>query len=106
MSPQVLQVLLSLHDEPRHGYAIIQDIRDRTDRQIQLTASTLYDALARLLEKALIRGTGTPAGRDSRRRYYELTPLGRQETTREITRLEDLLRSARTVRRPRKGATR
>jgi DNA-binding PadR family transcriptional regulator len=107
MSPQVLQVLLSLHAEPRHGYAIIQDIRDRTGQQIRLTASTLYDALARLLDQGLIREIETPADeRDSRRRSYELTALGRQAMAREIARLEEVLRSARSVRRPKKGTAR
>ena len=30
LSPQVFQILLSLADRERHGYAIIQEIRDRT----------------------------------------------------------------------------
>jgi hypothetical protein len=38
LSPQVFQILVSLVREPRHGYALIQDIRERTDNEIHLTA--------------------------------------------------------------------
>ena len=72
MSPQVFQILLSLHDHPLHGYAIIQDIAKRTDGEVRLTASTLYDALARLVEQGL-------TGDDALRRIAELrrgTPDG------------------------------
>ena len=49
LSAQVFQILLSLLDEDLHGYALIQDIRRRTDGEISLTASTLYAAVKRLL---------------------------------------------------------
>ena len=41
LSAQVFQILLSLLDEDLHGYALIQDIRRRTDGEVVLTASTL-----------------------------------------------------------------
>jgi len=107
LSPQVLQVLLSVSQAPMHGYAIIQDVRARTDGQMALTASTLYDALARLLDAGLIRETAPPSDDlDPRRRYYELTAAGRETIAREIGELEALLRSARAAHRPRKGAVR
>lgn len=107
LSPQVFQVLLSLHHDPQHGYAIIQDIRDRTDDQMRLTASTLYDALARLVDQGLIEEVDAPTdSADSRRRYYAITKTGRQAVEREVRRLEDLVRMARAAGVARKGATR
>jgi DNA-binding PadR family transcriptional regulator len=99
LTPQVFQILLSLSDGPAHGYAVINDIRDRTEREMQLTASTLYDALARLLDQSLIVEI-EPAEdeRDSRRRYYALTPLGRDVLAGETRRLERLLAMARQKR--------
>jgi DNA-binding PadR family transcriptional regulator len=98
MSPQVFQILLSLLDGPLHGYAIIQDVARRTDGEIKLTASTLYDALSRLVDQALIEEAPSPAeadSRDSRRRYYALTRAGRDAAEREAARLERLLDAAR-----------
>ena len=101
MTPQVFQILLSLADGPKHGYAIIADIRERTSDEMQLTASTLYDALARLADQALIREATPPAdapSSDSRRRYYELTSSGRAAAEHESARLARLLEMARAKR--------
>jgi DNA-binding PadR family transcriptional regulator len=106
LSPQVFQILLSLHQSPQHGYAIIQDVLERTAGEIRLTASTLYDALARLVDHQLIEEAETPtdaAGQDSRRRYYQLTPLGRRTSKLEVDRLERLLRTAREAGAIRRG---
>ena len=98
LSPQVFQILLSLSDRPRHGYAIILDVRERTRDEIRLTASTLYDALARLVDQTLIEEVDRPAGetdRDSRRRYYQLSRRGREAAEIEARRLERLTQMAR-----------
>jgi DNA-binding PadR family transcriptional regulator len=97
MSPQVFQILLALVDGPLHGYAIIQDVASRTNGEIKLTASTLYDALARLVDLAWIEEAPAPRGRDadSRRRYYRLTAEGRDAAGRETARLGRLLSAAR-----------
>ena len=97
LSPQVFQVLLSLHQGPLHGYSIIQDIRERTSDEVRLTASTLYDALARLLDQGLIHEVRSTreSGEDSRRRYYDITKAGQQAAQHEVQRLERLIRMAR-----------
>jgi hypothetical protein len=43
-------VLVSLADRDRHGYAILQDIAERTDGRIRLSPSTLYAVIKRLLD--------------------------------------------------------
>jgi DNA-binding PadR family transcriptional regulator len=101
ISPQVFQVLLSLADGPQHGYAIVRDIRERTNDEVRLTASTLYDALARLVDQSLIQELDAPPDRadhDARRRYYQLTRLGRQAAEAEAKRLERVLEMAREKR--------
>jgi DNA-binding PadR family transcriptional regulator len=97
----VFQILLSLADGPLHGYASVQDIHRRTDGEVRLTASTLYDALARLVDQGLIAELSEPpdeADHDGRRRYYSLTPAGRRAAMREADRLESLLEMARAKR--------
>jgi len=101
LSPQVFQVLLSLSDKPLHGYAIIQDIRQRTDGDMRLTPSTLYDALARLSDQGLIdevEDAAKPVDADSRRRSYRLTSLGRDVAEAEARRLARLIAMAREKR--------
>ena len=101
LSPQVFQILLTLSAGSRHGYAIIADVAERTDGQIRLTASTLYDALARLLDDRWLKEVAAPTvarDRDERRRYYELTPSGRDALDGETARLEWMLSTARQKR--------
>jgi DNA-binding PadR family transcriptional regulator len=97
----VFQILLSLSDRDLHGYAIIQDIRERTEGEVTLTASTLYAAVKRLLDGGLISELDTRPGRDeddSRRRYYHITPLGLDVVRLEAARLERAVRMARRKR--------
>ena len=99
LSEPVFHILLSLSDRELHGYAIIQDIRQRTDGALELTASTLYAAIKRLLESRLIEEvTRRPAEDDPRRRYYAITPLGLDVARLETARLERTLRMARQKR--------
>jgi DNA-binding PadR family transcriptional regulator len=96
LSTQVFQILLSLVDEDLHGYAILQDIAARTGGEVTLTASTLYAAIKRLLDLGWIEEVRSRArDDDSRRRYYHLTALGRQNARDEAQRLERLAAMAR-----------
>jgi len=99
LSTQVFQILLSLVDRELHGYAIIQDVAERTDDEVRLTASTLYAAVKRLLDQGLIDEVRSRArDDDARRRYYRLTPAGRKAARDEAHRLERLAAMARAKR--------
>jgi DNA-binding PadR family transcriptional regulator len=101
LSPQVFQILLSLADGPLHGYAMIQTIHKRAGDEFRLTASTLYDAIARLLDRGWIVETAArdhADDQDSRRRYYQLTAAGREAAKGEARRLEGLIALARSKR--------
>lgn len=91
-------ILLGLGDGPRHGYAIIRDIEERTAGAMRLRSGTLYTALQRLERNGLIEeGDRRPAPDqdDQRRRYYEITHVGRQVARLEAARLEAMLSTAR-----------
>jgi DNA-binding PadR family transcriptional regulator len=95
-------VLLCLADGDQHGYAIMQEVMQRTEGKVRLWPATLYGSLRRLMEEDLIeecqrRAAGNAD--DLRRRYYRLSPFGRRVLTAEIERLEDLVKAARAKRR-------
>ena len=92
LSPQQFHILLALSDGERHGYGIILEVAERTNQTLKMGTGTLYTAIARLLELALIAETEEG---DGRRRYYRLTPAGRQVLKAETARLETLLGYAR-----------
>jgi DNA-binding PadR family transcriptional regulator len=87
-------VLLALADEDRHGYGIIKEVEERTNGQLELETGTLYAAMKRMRDDQLIEAVPAserPAGEDSRRRTYRLTPFGRKVLKAESQRLAHLL---------------
>ena len=101
LSAQVFQILLSLLDGDMHGYALIQDVRHRTDDEIVLTASTLYAAVKRMLGVGWIEEVEPeepPPDHDERRRYYRMTARGRAAARAEAQRLQRLTDMARDKR--------
>ena len=95
LKPHWFHVLLSLGDQERHGYGIMQEVLDRTACKVRLWPATLYGTLKRLMESGLIEESGelpAPELDDARRRYYRLTHLGRRVLAAESKRLEDLVR--------------
>ena len=94
----VYHVLLSLAEGHKHGYAIIRDVADRTDGRTEIEAGTLYAAIKRMRDDALISEVDAPADADSRRRYYSVTPFGRQVLREESLRLEAMVELAREAR--------
>jgi DNA-binding PadR family transcriptional regulator len=94
LSEQLFQILLSLVDEPRHGYGIIQDVASRTG--VTLGAGTLYSAIKRIRGWGWVEEVDAPgADDDPRRRYYGITREGRGVARAEARRLEALVRDAR-----------
>ena len=88
-------ILICLVEGEQHGYGIMQDVLERSGGKVRLWPATLYGSLKRLIVKGLIAESGerpAPELDDARRRYYKLTPLGRQVLDLESQRLKDLVR--------------
>ena len=99
-----LLILASLADGDRHGYAIKKDIVDRTGGAVRLGSTTLYRLLGQLLGDKLIEGASARPARhldDERRRYFHITPAGRQALADETRLLERVLLAVRPPQRPR-----
>ena len=93
-------ILLSLAEEEKHGYAIIQDVEARTERELRLSPGTLYRSIQRMLEQGLIvetRDRPAPEDDDERRRYYRITPHGVAAAKAEARRLSQLVKMARAA---------
>lgn len=88
-------ILVCLVEGEQHGYGIMQEALERSGGKVRLWPATLYGSLKRMIESGLIAESGErPAAEldDARRRYYKLTPLGRQVLDLEGQRLKDLVR--------------
>jgi len=91
------EIMLTLADSERHGYAIMREVEERTGGQVSLHPGTLYRALARLVDNDLLQELGqraAPELGDERRKYYSLTPLGRDVAVAEARRLAGQLETA------------
>ena len=91
-------ILVSLAEEERHGYAIIQDIEARTGGDLRLSPGTLYRSIQRMLEQGLLvesRRRPARALDDERRRYYRITPLGVATARAEMRRMTQLVKLGR-----------
>jgi DNA-binding PadR family transcriptional regulator len=100
LKPADLHILLALLGEELHGYAIVQRVHDESGGQVELGLGSLYRLIARLTDAGLIvparpRKAG---GDDPRRRYYRITPLGREVAAQEARRLAGVVKLARSLR--------
>lgn len=95
-----LHVLLAVGDGAAHGYLIGKRIEERSGGRLDPTTGTLYQAIKRLTRDGLLRPVPPHAGAqvDSRRKYFALTPAGREAVAAEIDRLENLVTLARKQR--------
>ena len=99
LPPATFHILLALATADRHGYGIIQDVEERTGRELRLSPGTLYRSIQRLLEQGLIvepKRSANPAD-DPRRRYYRITPFGTAVARAETRRVTQLVRLARVA---------
>lgn len=69
-------LLAALEDGPRHGYAVIEYLREASGGHLDLPTGTIYPALHRLEQAGLVEGSWSVAG-GRRRRSYVLTDRGR-----------------------------
>jgi len=90
-------ILLSLSPKPKHGYAIMKDVKVLSQNRIVLSTGTLYGALKRLLDLGwIIRlEDANPRGNIRDRKVYKLSQHGRRVLRDEIARLEKLLIAAK-----------
>lgn len=93
VSEPVLLILLSLAEQPRHGYAILQDTERMSEGRVRLSTGTLYGALARLLDEKWIERI-KEQDNSRGKQAYRLTAVGRRNLQTEVTRLKHLTRVA------------
>jgi len=98
LPPAVFHILIAIGDDDRHGYAIMQEVAERTGGRVHMSPGTLYGSIRRMLDDGLIEErfpTSSAGDDDERRRYYRVTKFGRAVAAAEADRLSTLVRQAR-----------
>jgi len=93
LTEPVLLILMSLADQPRHGYALMKDIEILSSGRVRISTGTLYGALGRLLKDLWIERF-EQADKSREKQAYRLTPTGRRRLQLELDRMRRLTRAA------------
>ncbi len=79
--------------QPRHGYAVMQEVETTSRGTVSIGPGTLYGAFSTLEKLGLIR----KVSEEDRRKYYLLTQKGRDVLSAQIRRLEIMAQSGRDL---------
>lgn len=88
-----LMILTTLRRGPLHGYAIAQTIRQNSDELLQIEEGTLYPVLQRLLREGWAVAEWGISARNRRVRIYKITPAGRKQLERDVSKLETMVQA-------------
>lgn len=95
LRPAVFHILLALARRDLHGLGIADEVEELTGGQLRLGPGTLYRSLHEMHEGGLIEETAAPRDdADPRRKYYTLTPAGREALAAEAARYQRVVRAA------------
>ena len=92
LTPAVFHILLALYGGERHGYDIMQQVKEDSRGSVKMGPGTLYGSLDRMIAAGLVVKSDT---RDPRRIYYKLTALGQTTLKTESDRLSAVVAMAR-----------
>ena len=97
VTPAFLHILLCLAEGDKHGYAVMQEVAERSRGGVKLGPGSLYWSFGRLEEAGWIEESSSPRAPqdDERRRYYRLTPQGRKCLQEELITLDGIMALAR-----------
>lgn len=101
----VLLVLSTLREGPKHGYQIALDVESTSNGLFRFRHGTLYPILHRLEEDGLIDGAWSREGGGRRRKVYRLTPAGARHLTGETDRVDEIVARLMELLRGPEGAT-
>ena len=88
MQEATFLILTALAGGSQHGYGIISEVEQISNRRVRLRAGTLYTALDRLRADDLIAVDREEVVDSRLRRYYRLTPKGEERLAEEAARLQ------------------
>jgi DNA-binding PadR family transcriptional regulator len=90
-------ILTAVTEGSKSGYGIVREIEEGSQGRLSPGTGTVYVALQRLIQQGLVEPVSAPsdAPADNRaRRWYAISPLGRQVFSLEAQRLASALRLA------------
>ena len=95
LSPLMFQILVALAVGERHGYAIMQEIEERSGGSFTIGAGTMYRAIKQMVDAGLMTEVPNKRSAHSQRRTYRITSAGRKRGAAEARVFDDMVAWAR-----------
>jgi PadR family transcriptional regulator PadR len=95
-----IMILESLCRQPAHGYALVQDIQQRSNNILQVEEGSLYPALQRLLKSKSVKAEWGISATKRRVRIYQITPAGLRHLEKERSSFERMFEGIALVLNP------
>ncbi len=95
LTPLMFQVLVALNQGERYGYAIMQEIEERTGGGFSIGAGSLYRAIKQLVDAGFLAESEETVPAHPQRRHYRLTRAGRSRAVKEARVFGDIVEWAR-----------
>ncbi len=92
-----LLILKTLATGPKHGYAIVEHLKQRSQDILLIGESALYPALQRILLRGWARAAWGASENNRRARYYTLTAAGRKQLAAEQMRFDRMVGAVQRV---------
>ena len=86
-----LLILSLVEERARHGYEIGKLIEDRSKGVLKFHIASLYPMLYKLEKRGLIEGRWVEKAGQRRKRFYRITPQGRQVLERQRSRWQEFM---------------
>ena len=92
-----MMALRLLEQEPAHGYALVQRIKQVSNDMLQVEEGSLYPALQRLLKAKLVSAEWGVSATNRKVRIYRITAAGRKHLAAEVSSFEQMLEGINLV---------
>ena len=92
-----MMALRLLEQEPAHGYALVQRIKQVSNDMLQVEEGSLYPALQRLLKAKLVSAEWGVSATNRKVRIYRITTAGRKHLAAEVSSFEQMLKGINLV---------
>ncbi len=89
-------LMATVHSEPLHGYALIEQLKRKSRGTFELAAGTVYPALYRLEEAGLLASRSSVHG-GRNRRVYSITKRGAEALRTQVREWRVFVRGCQTI---------
>ncbi len=80
-----LLILSILNDTPKHGYAIMRELEERSNGYFTMTAALLYPTLHQMEKEGLVEAVWQDIAGQRRKKIYSITSKGKNQLDRGQT---------------------